>query len=62
MFEAVGTTDVELYTHSEAYLVPGGIFVSVGPTAPQDGVLRFIRFVVEIFRPRILGGVDRPWK
>lgn len=62
--EAVGNTDVEMYTHSAAYLAPGGVFISVGPQpAGWKGMPRFGRYVVEaLLRPKILGGVPRKWK
>lgn len=65
ILEAVGDTDITLYTRSPAYLAPGGVFVSLGPTAFKGGLsgtLEFIHFMVEIFRPRIFGGTDRTWR
>ena len=59
--EAVGITDVKFYTHSEKYLAPGGIFVSVGPYPHGfSGFLESVHLVLEAFiRPRFLGGVKR---
>ena len=62
--EAVGNTDVELYTHSARYLAPGGIFISVGPQPDGlKGLPRFGRYVWEtVLRPKVLGGTPRTWK
>ena len=64
--EAVGDTNVELYTHSPAYLAPGGIFVSVGPQPSPLGVRgmpRFARYIWgAVLRPRWLGGTPREWR
>lgn len=60
VLEAVGVTDVPLYTNSEAYLAPGGLFISVGPW--PHGVAEFGQLVHLLFqavRPRFLGGVNR---
>lgn len=43
--EAAGSTDVPLYTRSEAYLVSSGVFVSVGPVALRAGVAGVLEFV-----------------
>ena len=63
MFDAVGNTDVPLYTHSEKYLAPNGIFVSVGMT-PQSmsSFIQTLHYVFEIARPAIFGGTRRTWK
>ncbi|GBE82508.1 hypothetical protein BKA93DRAFT_761220 [Sparassis latifolia] len=59
--EAVGLGDPSLFIHSEAYLAPGGTFISVGP---QPGSIQeFFSVVWNIFlKPRWLGGVKRKWK
>ncbi|KAI0818932.1 hypothetical protein BC629DRAFT_1278810 [Irpex lacteus] len=57
--EAVGVTEPRLYTHSDKYLAPNGIFISVGPTPHGfSGVLEALHLVAAgLLRPRILGGV-----
>ncbi|KAF7791263.1 hypothetical protein EIP86_002277 [Pleurotus ostreatoroseus] len=62
--EAVGNTDVELYTHCAAYLAPDGIFISVGPQPDGwKGVPRLGRYLWEtLLRPKVLGGASRKWK
>ncbi|KAJ3536779.1 hypothetical protein NM688_g6791 [Phlebia brevispora] len=63
IFETVGATDVDLYTHSEKYLAPGGIFVSVG--IHPHGISGFgqaLRYIWELTRPSFLGGTKRTWK
>ena len=62
--EAVGNTDVELYTHCAAYLAPDGIFISVGPQPDGwKGVPRLGRYLWEtLLRPKVLGGTSRKWK
>lgn len=64
IFETVGGTDVELYTHSEKYLAPGGKFITVGlhPHGGLQGFARAARYALEVNRPVILGGTKRAWK
>ena len=64
--EAVGLADLELYTHSPAYLAPNGMFISVGPQ-PSGPVLRSLPHLARYFfetllRPRWLGGTPREWR
>ncbi|KAI0086310.1 hypothetical protein BDY19DRAFT_960779 [Irpex rosettiformis] len=61
LLEAVGITDVTLYTHCEKYLAPGGIFLSVGPYPHGfHGFLEALHLTFEAFlRPKFLGGVKR---
>jgi hypothetical protein len=62
MFEAVSSTDVPPYPHSEAYLASKGVFAGVGPVAPRSsvaGVPEFIHYLPTVARPRILGGTNR---
>lgn len=57
-----------LYARSPSYLVPGGVYCSVGIKPPSFGVPDFLRAVVQMklneWWPvaRWLGGVGRPWK
>ena len=62
MFEAVGVTDVELWTHSASYLAPGGTYASVGMWPGEDGYARMFRYMWETIRPAWLGGTKRKWK
>lgn len=60
ILEAVGNTDVPLYAKSEAYLAPGGLFISVGPYPHGlSGFGQLLRLLLEICRPAFLGGVKR---
>lgn len=49
-----------MYTRSEAYIAPGGSFISVGPM-PGEGV-GYFRYFVDVLRPRWLGGTQASWK
>jgi NADPH:quinone reductase-like Zn-dependent oxidoreductase len=65
-FDAVGLSDPSLYTHSLAYLAPGGIFISSGPV-PKDlssGEITnaFSTIWNAFLKPRWLGGIDRYYK
>ena len=62
--EAVGNTELELYTHSPAYLAPGGIFISVGPQPDGlKGIPHLLHYVFETYmRPVFLGGTPRTYK
>ena len=58
MLEAVGNADWQLYTHSEAYLAPGGVFLSVGPQGSGVGY-----FLWKVYlQPGFLGGTKRKFK
>ncbi|EIW64611.1 NAD-P-binding protein [Trametes versicolor FP-101664 SS1] len=62
-YETVGLVDPALFTHSPAYLAPGGIFLSVGPTSTGAGYAAMANFVWNVLlRPSFLGGVNRKWK
>ncbi|EED85578.1 predicted protein [Postia placenta Mad-698-R] len=61
--ETVGLLDTSLYTSSEAYLAPGGIFVSTGPQPKGFDIAGLSRLAWKIFlQPRWLGGTKRTWK
>ena len=62
--EAVGNTDVELFTRSTDYLAPGGIFISLGPQPEGPGkVGQMVRYVWEtLLKPKVFGGTPRTWK
>ncbi|CAL1704180.1 unnamed protein product [Somion occarium] len=64
ILEAAGILALPLWTHSEAYLTPGGTFVSVGPQPDGAGEIPIlIRYIWEAFiRPTWLGGVKRKWR
>lgn len=60
--EAVGSTDVKLYTHSEKYLAPGGSFVSLGPTPHGlSGIAELLQLAFSVVWPKFLGGTNRKW-
>lgn len=62
-YEAVGLIDPALFVHSPAYLAPGGIFLSVGPTSSGYSYGEIANFVWNVLlRPSFLGGVKRKWK
>ncbi|OBZ65238.1 Zinc-type alcohol dehydrogenase-like protein C16A3.02c [Grifola frondosa] len=61
--EAVGLLDPVLYTQSEAYLAPNGIFISVGPQPKGFDVTGISKLLWNVFlQPRWLGGTKRTWK
>ena len=64
ILEAVGNIDIPLYTHCEAYLAPGGIFVSVGPQPSRIGeVPSFLAYAFSAgLHPAWLGGTKRKWR
>lgn len=63
-----------LFTHSEAYIAPNGVFISVGPQPDRKYVsptiwwiwllaLQMFWYIWEtMLRPRFLGGTRRAWK
>ncbi|KAI0312731.1 hypothetical protein OF83DRAFT_1066723 [Amylostereum chailletii] len=60
ILEAVGLIDNSLYAHSEKYLAPGGVFVSVGPQPGGFGDIPKIgKLIFDLVRPTWLGGVRR---
>ncbi|KAH9898345.1 NAD-P-binding protein [Cubamyces lactineus] len=59
--EAVGVLDPTLFVKSAAYLVPRGVFISVGPQG--SGLTNYVSFAWNVFlRPSFLGGTKRKWK
>ena len=59
--EAVGILDPTLFVQSEAYLAPGGVFISVGPQG--KGIGNMAHFAWKVFlQPGFLGGTKRKWK
>lgn len=64
LFDCAGLPSPDLYTHSNAYLAPNGVFISVGPTPNSSKqILDSVRTVFEAFlRPSWLGGVKGQWK
>lgn len=63
IFETVGLMDSALYTNSEAYLAPGGTFVSTGPQPKGFDVVGIGKIIWKIFlQPSWLGGTKRAWK
>ena len=61
--EAVGNTDLQMYTHSPAYLAPGAMYLSLGPLPEtKSGIPHLFRYMFEAnIRPRWLGGTPRKW-
>ncbi|KAH9841922.1 uncharacterized protein C8Q71DRAFT_700158 [Rhodofomes roseus] len=63
LLEAVGLMDTSLYVHSEAYIAPGGIFISVGPQPKGFDVVGLAKLAWKMYlQPRFLGGTKRSWK
>ncbi|TFY78567.1 hypothetical protein EWM64_g5447 [Hericium alpestre] len=62
IFDAYGLADPSLYTKSESYLAPGGIFASVGPQPHGfSGAFHVGKLLWCSFMPALLGGVRRRW-
>jgi len=62
-FDAVALLDPSLYIHSPAYIAPGGVFLSNGPT-PKFSLRCIAQIVWTIHAaafPTWLGGVPRRW-
>lgn len=64
IFDAVGDANVPLYTYSEGYLAPNGLYLTVAPapTGGIRGIMKLARLFWEVNRPRILGGTNRQWR
>lgn len=64
MFDGVGDQNVPLFSHSEAYLAPGGMYVTVGagPIFKPRALLNRLWLLWTIKMPRWLGGTNRVWK
>ncbi|KAF9452297.1 NAD(P)-binding protein [Macrolepiota fuliginosa MF-IS2] len=65
IFDAVGSTDSSLYTSSEAYLAPNGIFVTTGPLPQNSSMLEIWKLVKSLgvlIIPRWLGGTKRTYR
>ncbi|KAI0035981.1 hypothetical protein K488DRAFT_42183 [Vararia minispora EC-137] len=62
--EAVGTLDnALLYLYSQKFLVPGGVFVDVGPQPKGVGEIpKLAKLVFGLIRPRWLGGVEQKFR
>lgn len=65
IFDAVGLSDPSLYTSSEAYLAPNGIFVTTGPL-PQNSsaaeIWNVVRTLGSAITPWWLGGIRRSYR
>ena len=62
IFDAVGLSDPCLFTYSEKYLAPDGIFISSGPipkTISMAEAWNVARTLCAMFVPAWLGGVKR---
>jgi NADPH:quinone reductase-like Zn-dependent oxidoreductase len=65
IFDAVGSVDSRLYSMSEAYLAPNGIFVTTGPlpqTSSASEFWKLFKTFGAVITPRWLGGTKRVWK
>ena len=63
ILEAVGLVDPALFSHSEAYLAPGGTFVSVGPQPNGFDVVALAKLAWKVWvQPGFLGGARRSFK
>jgi NADPH:quinone reductase-like Zn-dependent oxidoreductase len=64
IFETVGLVDQSLYTHSEKYLAPNGIFLSTLPSPNNLYPSELFKMALMVWqlRPRLLGGVNRSWR
>ncbi|KAG6885996.1 hypothetical protein C0993_006112 [Termitomyces sp. T159_Od127] len=66
ILDAVALTDISLYSHSPAYLVPNGIFLSTGPVPKNLSPPEIWKVLTTVFsaylRPGWLGGVKRRYK
>jgi hypothetical protein len=65
IFDAVGLLSPTLFTHSEAYLAPTGVYVSAG-SGPDKSDLKGIATMAKLawatlLRPKILGGTPRKY-
>lgn len=65
IFDAVGSADPTLYTLSEAYLAPSGVFVTTNPF-PQNSsasqVWMFVKLIAAVITPHWLGGTKRQYR
>jgi len=63
-FDAVALLDPSLYIHSPAYIAPGGVFLSNGPTPKFSlGCIAQIVWTIHAAAfPTWLGGVPRRWR
>jgi NADPH:quinone reductase-like Zn-dependent oxidoreductase len=65
VFDAVGSADPTLYTLSEAYLAPSGVFVTTNPF-PQNAsisqIWMFLKTIAAAVTPRWLGGTKRQYR
>ncbi|KAH7912134.1 NAD(P)-binding protein [Hygrophoropsis aurantiaca] len=67
IFDAAGLVDPSLYKHSEAYLAPGGTYISTGPTPSftwggPRGLSNLLSTFREVMTPTWLWGTRRSWK
>ena len=63
MFDGVGDQNVPLFSHSEAYLAPGGMYVTVGaPSFKPRALLNGLWLLWTVKMPRWLGGTNRVWR
>ncbi|KII89061.1 hypothetical protein PLICRDRAFT_124276 [Plicaturopsis crispa FD-325 SS-3] len=64
-FDAVGSSSPALYTHSPAYVAPGGVYVTTGPqpSFSFSNIADIVSSLVNaLLRPTWLGGTKTAWK
>ncbi|KAF8644811.1 hypothetical protein AX16_008268 [Volvariella volvacea WC 439] len=64
IFDAVGLIDPALFTHSPAYLAPGGVFITSGPMPHGMSAKQLwltTKTAAAAYWPRFLGGIPRAY-
>ncbi|KAF9477349.1 NAD(P)-binding protein [Pholiota conissans] len=62
IFDAVGLVDPSLYTYSDAYLAPNGVFISSGPIPKSlsfSELWKLVKSIGAMIIPTWLGGIKR---
>ncbi|KAH9484026.1 Zinc-type alcohol dehydrogenase-like protein C16A3.02c [Psilocybe cubensis] len=62
IYDAVGVIDPSLFTYSEKYLAPNGIFISSGPMPTKISIgeaWKLVKTLLAMFTPAVLGGINR---
>ncbi|XP_006458527.1 hypothetical protein AGABI2DRAFT_190805 [Agaricus bisporus var. bisporus H97] len=65
IFDAVGSVDPGLYTFSEAYLAPGGVFITTDPSPQKASISQIwmlLKTITAAITPRWLGGIKREYR
>lgn len=64
IYDAVGVIEPSLFTYSENYLAPNGIFVSSGPMPKKISLTEawnLVKTLFAMFTPAFLGGINRKY-